>query len=115
MRNFTLLKYNLFKDTNTVATARKNSLPNKRKWTDVKVAQKPRELKKKNSSVMNEFNEEYKRAPYSTPDMLTLMYNKQKNLFLSKCISQECLSVGVRLEHIDQINHEIRKFSTKTY
>jgi len=64
---------------------------------------------------MREFNEEYKRAPYSTPEMLTLMYNKQKNRFLSKCFSQEFFSSGVRLEHIDQLNHEIRKFSTKTH
>jgi len=63
---------------------------------------------------MQEFNDEFQRAPYSTPDMLTLMYNKQKNKFSSKSISLECFSRGVRLTDIDKLNHEIRKFSTKT-
>jgi len=113
MRKFTFSHYNLYKDNQKEVAGRKNSLPN-RKWTGVKVTQKPRELKKSHSSVMQKFNDEYKRAPYSTPEILTLMYNKKRNRFSNQNISLDCFTAGVRLTDIDQLNFEIRKFASKT-
>lgn len=63
---------------------------------------------------MQKFNDEYKRAPYSTPEILTLMYNKKRNRFSNQNISLDCFTAGVRLTDIDQLNFEIRKFASKT-